>query len=917
MLDRDLQPKRFSQSISSWVRSFALEDLKVLIVCRGPVRKEAADVFDAIGVREFGMLLSEKDSIVYPRCLAPELRTFKFPYNIHRVSDYAGAGKEEKAARIQEIVDIARRHAYTHVFAGYGFMAEDSEFIGAIEAAGLGFIGPGSHVARQAGSKDEAKKLARKLQASVTPGLDNISALALLRKVHDQAGLERIAADRGLSFRWDGNASMGDNAEKLLQIGYDARQELVSIEELQREAQERVEEIWKEFPGRRIRFKHVGGGGGKGQRVISRHDQIAPSVLEILAESKVLAAGSNRNFLIELNIETTRHNEIQLMGNGDWCVSLGGRDCSVQMHEQKLLEVSLTQELLRAEIEACADSNPRRAQVLQGDLHTLVAMEAEAERFGEAVALDSVSTFESIVEGTNHFFMEVNTRIQVEHRVTEMVYMLEFIDPADPLDRFYVDSLIEAMVLLALHGRRLPRPRRVPRHLSGAEVRINATNQALQPHAGGLIHSWSPPLPEELRDDQGIGTPNPDTGQFVFYKIAGAYDSNIALVVTQGSSRKDNLERLSGILRRTEMRGWDLQTNYPMHYGLVSFILGRDPMLKPSTSFMLPYLSAVGALAEVIKDIDLEFAWTSEIARLPDEEAKGVLRRKETLIMRPIERLFSNPHLLAGFLSLHHGKLWDLSADGCTFADNPFVFLQELYHYLHLEWRPGAPPARMIWEHDQEILRDGADFYARIRELTGTQKDCRSIKELFASKTNPLQEHDAAFWDRCLMSHEGFQLGMELLLMIPRAGKAAGFFDIKVNDALEIEFPKQFLDAAERPRFLRALNPPPKASSDEIVTPMGGHFFSREAPHLPPLIEEGAHFEPGQPLFVIEVMKMFNKVTASFGGTIVHHLLSGNDGKIVAKGQTIFKIRPDEMHKDETEEEIRKRRKAATLVLLE
>ena len=68
--------------------------------------------------------------------------------------------------------------------------------------------------------------------------------------------------------------------------------------------------------------------------------------MEVLAESKVTGAGDNRNFLIELNIEQTRHNEIQLLGNGEWCVSLGGRDCSLQMHEQKLVEVSLTQELL-------------------------------------------------------------------------------------------------------------------------------------------------------------------------------------------------------------------------------------------------------------------------------------------------------------------------------------------------------------------------------------------------------------------------------------------------------------------------------------------------------------------------------------------------------------------------------------------
>ena len=70
-------------------------------------------------------------------------------------------------------------------------------------------------------------------------------------------------------------------------------------------------------------------------------------VREMLAEVKATGVGDNKNMLIELNIEQTRHNEIQMLGNGEWCVTLGGRDCSLQMHEQKLVEVSVTQEALR------------------------------------------------------------------------------------------------------------------------------------------------------------------------------------------------------------------------------------------------------------------------------------------------------------------------------------------------------------------------------------------------------------------------------------------------------------------------------------------------------------------------------------------------------------------------------------------
>ncbi|EMG20737.1 carbamoyl-phosphate synthase L chain, ATP-binding domain protein [Leptospira interrogans serovar Copenhageni str. LT2050] len=458
MIDFQNNRIQFHQSSSPWIRSFSLESIKCLIVCRGPVRKEAMEIFDSIGIREYGILLSEKDSVVYPMALAPELRGFRFPNNIHRVPDYMGAGKEEKMERIEQIISIAKDNKYTHIFAGYGFMAEDSEFISAIEKSGVVFMGPASYVADQAGSKDAAKKIARKLEVSVTPGVDNISSLALLAKAPDAKSLEKIAKEKGIDFAFDPSLSLEVNAENLLELGYSKIIEFVSIADLQVEAEKECKKIWEKYSKNRIRFKYIGGGGGKGQRVVSKPEEVKGAVQEILSESKVTAPGTNKNFLIELNIENTRHNEIQLIGNGEWCLALGGRDCSVQMHEQKLLELSLTQELLEKEIAACAATHPKKAEVLKGDLKVLREMEEQSERFGAAVKLNSVSTFESIVEGTNHFFMEVNTRIQVEHRVTEMVYSLKFKNPENQNEFFIVDSLIEAMALLSLHGKRLQKP---------------------------------------------------------------------------------------------------------------------------------------------------------------------------------------------------------------------------------------------------------------------------------------------------------------------------------------------------------------------------------------------------------------------------------------------------------------------------
>src|SRR5690606_34191560 len=101
-------------------------------------------------------------------------------------------------------------------------------------------------------------------------------------------------------------------------------------------------------------IKAIGGGGGKGQRILQSpsafegdletriklaSEKAAEKYKEVLQEVKTTGVGDNKNALLELNIETTRHQEIQVIGNGEWCTTIGARDCSLQMHEQKLLEV--------------------------------------------------------------------------------------------------------------------------------------------------------------------------------------------------------------------------------------------------------------------------------------------------------------------------------------------------------------------------------------------------------------------------------------------------------------------------------------------------------------------------------------------------------------------------------------------------
>ena len=891
--------RRLADHPSEWVRSFACEDMTVLVICRGPIRQEALDVFREMGMTHVGILLSEKDSIVYPRALAPELRRID-PSHVHHVPDYTGATKEERHQRIRDIIGIARDHGYQYVFAGYGFMAEDVELVRALEDAGLSFIGPCSHTVDAAGRKDEAKRTALDEDVSVTPGINDATARTLLAKHPDLAALRKVAAKHSLEVPAlaDPDVSLADAADAVLEASYAAGLDLYTIDELAEQIRKDVAEMLAEYDGNRVRLKAIGGGGGKGQRILGDAADAPGLVREVLNEVKATGVGDNKNILIELNIETTRHNEIQLLGNGEWCISLGGRDCSLQMHEQKLLEVSLTQEgLAEAAEQERAAGRTTAADTLETDLDILRRMEAEAERFGVAVKLDSASTFECIVDRTRHYFMEVNTRIQVEHRVSELCYALRFTNPDDPADSFDVESLVEAMALLAKHKRRLPRPDRVRREAAAVEARLNATDRSLSPSAGGEIVYWSDPIDGEIRDDQGICFKNPDVGLFVRYKLAGAYDSNVALILTTGADRRESFERLAEVLRQTRMRGPDLQTNLHFHHGLVRWLLANGVNAKPTTRFVVPYLTLVGQLHEAFQSVDIGYAFRTlaqrTVARFEGADAAEVrtlFELKQTLVKRPLRLLQEEPHRLSAWLSQHKGDF--RVEDGCvTWLRNPVEVLAETYRLLDMEGGRALPAAERIWDADQELLTTALDFYRKLRERAGDVAWEDLDAALRAEK--PAFGFGGALWEKLRAAHAGYQLALEVLSLLPQVAERVGFYDLRVEDDLTITLPERLLDPALQVRMKKVLVPPPTMKGDEIVAVSGGMYYSQEAPGMPRFVAEGAHFDAGDPLYIIEVMKMFNKVYAPFAGT-VDAILVDTDGSIVSKGQPLFKITPDE-----------------------
>ena len=321
-------------------------------------------------------------------------------------------------------------------------------------------------------------------------------------------------------------------------------------------------------------------------------------------------------------------------------------------------------------------------------------------------------------------------------------------------------------------------------------------------------------------------------------------------------------------------------------------------------------------LKTLAREIDLPLAAADLLARQSSASAKAVLAAQETLLLRPLARLFGDAHALAGFLGLHDGRLWKREGGDVVFSENPIVFLKALYHYLNMEPTPGKPACDMIWDHDAELLEAALDFYASAAEALGV-RDWNQLSARLEGKADAaLVGDDDALWAACQASHRGFQIGAALLRMVPRIGIQSGFLDIKIDDALRPIFPDEFMNEERAAELRRTLAPPPKASANEIVTPSGGSFYAREAPHLPLLVEVGEHFEEGQPLFVIEVMKMFNKVLAPFAGTMTKSLLADADGSVVQAGQVIFEIEPDEMLVEESEAEITERRERVTRAAL-
>ena len=262
-----------------------------------------------------------------------------------------------------------------------------------------------------------------------------------------------------------------------------------------------------------------------------------------------------------------------------------------------------------------------------------------------------------------------------------------------------------------------------------------------------------------------------------------------------------------------------------------------------------------------------------------------VIDRKLTLLTRAMDRLLEEPHLLAGWLSLNR-KHYRLENGKVVWIRNPLGVLNDTYEYLDMDVEPADARRRGDLAARPRAAPDGDPLLpARSARRFGLRKEeFYKLNEILKSEA-PQGGYDAETWAQIRAAHLGFEAGNELLgAALHGRARRWGSSTSAWSRTSTSRSPRHLHDPELQARMKKVLVPPPSTKADEIVAPFGGMFYRQEAPGRPPFVAEGAHFEKGQPLYIIEVMKMFNTVRAPFSGTIDKVVMTGRGRHDRAEG---------------------------------
>ncbi|SDK86023.1 acetyl-CoA carboxylase biotin carboxylase subunit [Paracoccus chinensis] len=413
---------------------------KILIANRGEIACRVMDTCRKLGVGTVAVY-SDADRGARHVSMADEA--------VH----IGGPAPKDSYLRGDAIIRAALDTGAQAIHPGYGFLSENPDFVDAVTAAGLVFIGPSADAIRAMGLKDAAKALMEQAGVPVVPGYHGEN--------QDPAHLAE-AADR---------------------IGYP------------------------------VLIKAVAGGGGKGMRKVDAPSDFAAALAS--AQGEAQTAFGNPAVLIEKYITAPRHIEVQVFGDGTNAVHLFERDCSLQRRHQKVIE----------EAPAPGMTDEVRA-----------AMGAAAVRAAEAIGYAGAGTIEFIVDGSNglrpdgFWFMEMNTRLQVEHPVTEAITGVD---------------LVEWQLRVA-SGEPLPKRQdelTIIGHAFEARLYAEDVPAGFLPATGKLAHLR---FADNARNETGVRQGD---------SISPWYDPMIAKIITRGPTRAIALRALETALVDTEVAG--------------------------------------------------------------------------------------------------------------------------------------------------------------------------------------------------------------------------------------------------------------------------------------------------------------------------------------------------------------------------
>jgi len=278
-----------------------------------------------------------------------------------------------------------------------------------------------------------------------------------------------------------------------------------------------------------VLIKAAAGGGGKGMRIA--HNDVSLAQGFMMASSEAERAFGNGAVYIEKYIENARHVEIQIMADHHGnVVQLGERDCSIQRRHQKLMEETPCPVL---------SSDQRRRM---GKL---------AVRAAEAIGYRNAGTIEFLLDPTGHFyFMEMNTRIQVEHPVTEMATGYD---------------LVKEQIKIAAGQRLSFEQKAINPQGYVIEFRINAEDPANN-------FAPSPGRVEWVHFPGGPGI-RVDSHVYSGYDVLPFYDSLIAKLIVRGDTREEAIQRMSGALSEFMIEG--VKTTAPLGRAILNDALFR------------------------------------------------------------------------------------------------------------------------------------------------------------------------------------------------------------------------------------------------------------------------------------------------------------------------------------------------------